>query len=251
MNARGGVLMCLGLAAAAGVCMAQGKEGPKVVLPVPLGVAPGKPVRLTLRGLRLDTASEVRCQAPKAKARLLGKGKAGGVDKPENLPRMGDTQVEMELTLPEDYPGRTVTVSVVTPAGESPAHPVLVERDAVLAEKEPNNGFREAQAIRLPAQLHGTVGAPQDVDLFRLDGKAGQRLVCEVWAARLGSPLDPLLTLYDAAGNTLSSSDDSGGSADSRLDVTLSADGVHYVGVADANDQGGSLYAYRLSVRHR
>src|SRR5262249_44853995 len=142
---------------------AQVKEGPKVLVPLPLGAAPGMPTLLTLRGLRLDTATEVRCQAPKARAKLLGKGKAG-VPKPEDAPRLGDTQVEIELTLPPDYPGRTVTVSVVTPAGESPAHPLLVERGPVVAEKEPNNGFREAQPITVPLELQGAIGRPQDVD---------------------------------------------------------------------------------------
>jgi hypothetical protein len=245
----GGYVALLCLCAGVVPCLAQGKEGPRVLIPQPLGAAPGVPTRLTLRGLRLDTATEVRCQAPKATARLLGKGKAGGVPKPEDLPRLGDTQVELELTLPPDYPGRTVTVSVVTPAGESPPHPLLVERSPVAAEKEPNDGFRTAGPVVLPLELHGAIDRPQDVDVFRFEGKAGQRLVAEVHAARLGSPLDPVLTLYDAAGQTLASCDDAAGSADARLEVVLPRDGVYYLAVTDANDQGGSMYLYRLSVR--
>ncbi len=218
-----------------------------MLVPLPLGVAAGATTRLTLRGLRLDTATEVRCQAPKARAKLLSKGKAG-VPKAEDVPRLGDTQVEMELTLPSDHPGRTVTVTVVTPAGESPAHPLLVERDPVLAEKEPNNGFREAQPIAVPGELQGSIGQPQDVDVFRIEGKAGQRLVLEVLAARFGSPLDALLTLYDAGGQVVAGSDDVDGSTDARIEITLPRDGVYYLGVADANDQGGPQYLYRLSA---
>jgi hypothetical protein len=241
-------ILCLLLGGAA--ASAQGKEGPKVLVPMPLGVAAGATTRLTLRGLRLDTATEVRCQAPKARAKLLGKGKVG-VPKAEDAPRLGDTQVEMELTLPPDHPGRTVTVTVVTPAGESPAHPLLVERAPVLAEKEPNNGFREAQPIAVPVELQGSIGQPQDVDVFRIEGKAGQRLVLEVLAARFGSPLDPLLTLYDSGGQVVAGSDDVDGSTDARIEITLPRDGAYYLGVADANDQGGPQYLYRLSVRVR
>jgi hypothetical protein len=229
---------------------AQMKEGPRVLVPMPLGIPVGTPTRLTLRGLRLDTATEVRCQAPKATAKLLGKGKAS-VPKAEDTPRLGDTQVEMELTLPPDYPGHSVTVSVVTAAGESPAQPLLVEREPILTEKEPNNGFREAQALTLPVELQGAIGQPQDVDVFRFEGKAGQRLVLEVFAARFGSPLDPLLTLYDAAGQILARNDDVDGSADARIEITLPGDGVYFLEVADANDQGGPQYLYRLSVRAR
>jgi hypothetical protein len=241
-------ILCLLLGSAA--ACAQGKEGPKVLVPMPLGVAPGATTRLTLRGLRLDTATEVRCQAPKARAKLLSKGKAG-VPKAEDVPRLGDAQVEMELTLPPDYPSRTVTVSVVTPAGESPAHPLLVERDPILVEKEPNNGFRAAQPVAFPLELQGIVGQPQDVDVFRFEGKGGQRLVLEVFAARFGSPLDPLLTLYDSGGQVVAGSDDVDGSTDARIDVTLPRDGVYYLSVADANDQGGPQYLYRLSARAR
>jgi hypothetical protein len=231
------------------------KEGPKVLVPLPLGVPVGTPTRLTLRGLRLETATEVRCQAPKATAKLLSKGKAG-LPKPEDAPRLGDTQVEMELTLPPDYPGRTVTVSVVTPAGESPAQPLLVERGPVVAEKEPNNGFREAQPVTLPLELQGAIGQPQDVDVFRFEGKAGQKLIVEVFAARFGSPLDSILTLYDAAGRIVARSDDVDGSTDSRrtdsrLEITVPSDGAYLLEVADANDLGGPQYLYRLAVHPR
>jgi hypothetical protein len=63
------VILCILIGGAA--AYAQGKEGPKVLVPMPLGVAPGATTRLTLRGLRLDIATEVRCQAPKARAKLL------------------------------------------------------------------------------------------------------------------------------------------------------------------------------------
>jgi hypothetical protein len=225
----------------------QGKEPPRVVVASPLGVGVGSTTRLTLRGLRLDDATEVRCHAPKARARLLGKGKAP-VGNPLEVPLLGDTRIEMEVTLPEDHPGHTVTVSVVTAAGESPPQALLVERGPVVAEREPNDGFTEAQPVTLPLELRGSIGRPQDVDLFGLQGRARQRLVCEIFAARVGSPLDALLTLYDQRGSVVASNDDAGGSSDPRLEVVLPHDGVYFLGVTDANDQGGPLYLYRLSV---
>ena len=56
--------------------------------------------------------------------------------------------------------------------------------------------------------------------------RAGQRLVCEVLAARHGSALDSLLTLYDADGRQVATNDDTAGSTDSRLEVTLPRDGA-------------------------
>jgi hypothetical protein len=100
----------------------------------------------------------------------------------------------------------------------------------------------------VPQEVQGAIGQPQDVDVFRVEGTAGQRLTIEVLAARLGSPLDPLLTLYDAEGHILATSDDHGGSADSRLDVTLPGSGACLIGVVDANGQGSPLHFYRLRV---
>jgi hypothetical protein len=224
------------------------KDPPRVIVVTALGIAPGVKTHLTLRGLRLDSATEVRCQEPKATAKLLKKSKVG-VPNQQDVNRVGDTQVEAEVTLPADYPNRTVTLSVLTPAGESPAHALLIDRVPVVAEKEPNNGFRQAQPLALPQEVNGSIEQDKDVDLFRFEGQEGQQVTIEVFAARYGSALDPLLTLYDGEGRIFASCDDLADSSDSRLDVTLPKTGAYYVGVVDANDQNSPAHVYRLSVR--
>jgi hypothetical protein len=222
--------------------------GPKIVVAIPLGIKPGATTRLKLRGLKLDTATEVRCQEPKGSAKLLKKGSAR-VSDPKEANRVGNTEAEIEVTLPPDCPARTVTVTVLTPAGESPPHALLVDRVPVVAEKEPNNGFREAQPITPGQDVQGAISQNQDVDVYRFEGKAGQQIVAEVLAARYGSALDSFLTLYDGQGRTLASNDDSDGSPDSRVELRLPRDGSYYLSVIDANDQGGPAHVYRLALR--
>jgi hypothetical protein len=227
------------------------KDQPRVTLVLPLGAAPGKTTRLTVRGLKLDTATEVRLPGSKATAKIVGKGKAPVPDK-EDLTRVGDTQVEVELTLPPDTPTGTVSLVAVTPAGETPSHTLLVEGSIpVIAEKEPNNGFLQAQPLPLPGAVDGAVGQPQDVDVYRFEGRAGQAVVCEVFAARHGSALDPVLTLYDASGRQLAVCDDLPDSTDARIEATLPRDGAYFLSVIDAHDTGGPLHVYRLTVRPR
>ncbi len=223
-------------------------EPPTITTIAPLGIAPGIKTRLTVRGLRLDTATAVRCQEPKATVKLLKKSKVGAPN-PQSLQLIGDTQVEAEVILPPDYPKRTVTVTVVTPSGESPARALLIERAPIVEEKEPNNGFRQAQRIALPSEVGGRIEASKDVDLYRFEGKAGQKITVEINAARLGSTLDALVTLYDGEGRILASHDDAATHSDPILDAKLPTDGVYYVGVIDANDEGGPTYLYRLSLR--
>ena len=230
---------------------AEKKDAPAVIVALPLGVPAGKPAKVTLRGLRLDTATEVRFKAAKAHVRILKKGKAAVPDKQE-AKQVGDTQIEIEVTLPADVPEGMVEFTVVTPAGESAAHKLIVEKTIpVLAEKEPNNGFKQAQAIALPQAVDGVIAQNQDVDVFRFQGKAGQRVLIEVLAARYGSPLDSFLSLHDAAGRLLATCDDIEGSTDSRIELTLPRDGAYFASIIDAHDTGGPAHGYRLVVRER
>jgi hypothetical protein len=226
------------------------KDTPKILLALPLGVPVGKPTRVTLRGLKLDAVTEMRWADPKVSTpiKVLSKGKAAVPDKME-ASRVGDTQVEVEVTL---TPEMTSAPSLVvrTPAGDSNAHPLLFETECeVLAKKEPNGGFRQAQPLDLPRVVEGVIGQGQDVDVFRVEGKAGQKLTAEVLASRFGSALDSTLTVYDAAGRQLAWSDDVEGGSDARLELTLPRDGTYFVSLADANDSGSPLHLYRLLVR--
>src|SRR5437763_13914399 len=79
------------------------KIEPRVIFSIPLGAAPGKTTKLTLRGSDLDNAKEVKVLDGKGSAKILNKGKAGAPDK--NPDKVGDTQVEIELKLNDKLPG--------------------------------------------------------------------------------------------------------------------------------------------------
>jgi hypothetical protein len=227
---------------------ADKKDTPKVVVAVPFGIPAGVKTTVTIRGLKLDTATEVRFAEPKVEAKISKKVKA---PPPNNADpnKLGDSFLEVEVTLPPDLAQPHLEFIIVTPAGESPAHRLLIDSEPFpSAEKEPNNGFKQAQRVSLPLVIAGSIPQSQDVDVFRIDGQQGQKIVAEVFAARHGAPLDAILTLYDAAGQILASNDDIDGSTDSRLEVTLPAAGVYYLNLADAHDQGGPAFVYRLKL---
>ncbi len=123
-------------------------------------------------------------------------------------------------------------------------------------EKEPNDTAAHAQRVKLPIIVNGRVDRPDDTDVFRFEGRAGDRIVAEVYARRLESPLDSTLKLTDAAGRQLAFNDDeedqSAGlethHADSRIMLTLPANGAYYLYLADAQHRGGPEYAYRLRI---
>ena len=110
--------------------------------------------------------------------------------------------------------------------------------------------------ITLPVIINGRIDAPGDVDTFRFSGHAGDRIVAEIYARRLGSPLDAILKLTDSQGNVLKTNDDtmdrSAGlvthQADPYMDLRLRSKDVYTLTVRDTQNKGGALYAYRLRV---
>jgi len=123
-------------------------------------------------------------------------------------------------------------------------------------ESEPNNTVKTAQDVTLPIIVNGTIGTPDDRDLFRFKGRAGEEIVAEVNARRLDSPLDSLLKITDAGGTCLAICDDfddfgSGVNthpADSVVHVKLPKDGAYYIHLSDCQHKGGVAYAYRLRI---
>ena len=118
-----------------------------------------------------------------------------------------------------------------------------------VAEKEPNDGFKQAMPVTAPVIVEAVFKQPQDVDVFRLDGKGGERYRIEVQAGRFGSPADVMLTLYDANGQTVATGEAPAGSKDQILRVTLPKDGTYFISAIEGFDQGGPMFVYRLAVR--
>ena len=115
-----------------------------------------------------------------------------------------------------------------------------------LVDERPNDGF-ETATLRLGKVMQGTIGRVADVDVYRFSEKAGQSMRAVVSAARKGSPLDGVLTLFDERRHQLATNDDADGK-DPRLAFRVPADGVCYLVVSDANNNELAMHAYQLSV---
>jgi len=123
-------------------------------------------------------------------------------------------------------------------------------------EREPNGSAQAAQAVTFPGIVNGRIDRPDDWDMFRFEGRAGQEMIAEVRARRLESPLDSVLELCDAVGRRLAFNDDHEDKfdhlrthhADSLIRFTLPADGTYYMRLGDAQCHGGTEYAYRLRL---
>jgi hypothetical protein len=227
------------------------KEPPLIKVVTPLGIVPGTAASVTVRGFRLSDVTELRFldlkTAPVINIKTKGAAKAPDKVPPE---KVGDSQVELELTLPADVAPGLIRFVAVTPQGQSEPHQLVVlDPTKAIAEKEPNDGFSTAQDVTLGQTVTGALAPGQNVDVYRITGKAGQKITIDVQAARLGSVLDPFLMLHNAQGQLLAEIDDGPDSADPILEFTLPVDGTYFVSLLDANDKESPLHVYLLTVR--
>ena len=116
-------------------------------------------------------------------------------------------------------------------------------------EVEPNEDQKTATAatIDLPLAFNGIIDKAGDYDTFKFKAKKGQNLDIGVYARRLRSPLDSVLTVTDAKGKQIANNDDSAG-PDSYARVAIPEDGDYFVRIRDHLRGGGPEYTYRIEI---
>jgi hypothetical protein len=112
-------------------------------------------------------------------------------------------------------------------------------------EAEPNDAHDKATRAELPLAFNGVIDRPGDTDWFRFKGKKGQTFDIHCYARRLGSPLDPIMTLAVAGGGAVAINDDAIG-PDSYFRFTFPDDREYVLGITDHLGKGGSTYFYRV-----
>jgi hypothetical protein len=193
-----------------------------------LGVRSGEVAELTLRGSDLEGASELWFDHPGLRASHV-------------------KDLTFRVTCAPEVPLGQHDVRVVNRWGVSnPLTFVVGDRPEVVeseAEAHPDG----ARAISINSVVHGAISAATEIDRYAFDGVAGQRLLLEVQAERLESPLDATLRLLDPEGRELAENRDAIG-LDPFLDWTLPRAGRYVVVVHDAVYAGSPDHGYRLVV---
>ncbi len=125
--------------------------------------------------------------------------------------------------------------------------PNVLEQDS--AQNNGMNQLKEASAHAVPVALNGVIDQPGDMDYFKVHLKKGQAVAIRCYANTMGSPLDSVVNLFNAANNQhIQGNDDQGGSSDSLLNFTAPNDGDYYVRVRDHRNRGGTAFVYRVEV---
>jgi hypothetical protein len=101
-------------------------------------------------------------------------------------------------------PGSRVEVPVQLSAGTPlNSKSLVVGEFPEVVEVGSNDDAAGANVVPTPSTLNGRIEKPGDVDVYRFVAKKGARLILDVNARRLGSPLDSLIEILDVGGQPL------------------------------------------------
>ncbi len=200
----------------------------------PRGLRRGQATVLTLSGTGLgQNGPEVRATLP---------GTLGPIKV------LGPNQIQVEAKIPGDAPVGFYSIQVRTADGLTSRLPVALGDLPERNEAEPNNLPSQAKAIALPVTISGS-SPGSDRDFVRFQASRGQRITIEVEARRLGSGLEPVVTVLDLAGKPLTSdADEIASQGDPRLVFVAPADGEYLAAIQDVRYAGQGNAFYRLKI---
>ena len=193
---------------------------PSVRSTKPLGLVPGKVADLEILGDNLDGASSVLFDDLDATVESIVPAK---------------DRIKLKVRIGERSAPGLREFRVVTTKGLSNAGRVIVTRPLPLvASVGSNHGFRSAQKVEVPCTVEGVLTNGDEVHVYSVEMTEGHTLVAEAFAARGGSGLDALVTIFSPEGREIAADDDLFG-RDAACWFTAPASGCYFVQIQDAD----------------
>ena len=217
------------------VCDAQ---APSVSRSIPGGARIGESIDVTILGGNLAGAKGLWTSFP-ANVELLSEPEGNGTKA---------DQTRFRLKVLPDTPVGMGTIRAITDKGLSNPRLFMID-DFSTARLDGGSTTRDtAPLLELPSAVEGST-PKEGSHFFRISAVAGERFSVEVFARRLGSPLDPLIRLMDHQARELAFSDDSPGlNGDCRFQHRFADAGDYFLEIRDTLYGGGDAHRYRMRV---
>ncbi|MFK7767175.1 MAG: PPC domain-containing protein, partial [Mariniblastus sp.] len=200
----------------------------------PRGVKCGGEYKLRFTGARLKDAEEILFYD-------------SGVSVLE-IKAVNANALDVRVKVDEDCRIGEHVAQVRTKNGISDYRSFFIGRLSEVAEAEPNSALDQSQKIEMNVTVTGIV-TNEDIDYFRIEGKKGDRVSCEIEALRMGFLFDPAIALLDKNRFELAVSDDTPlTKQDGYFSVLLPEDGEYFITVRESSFRGNGQSHYRLHV---
>ncbi len=214
---------------------------PVLKSPVPMGMQRGTTLDLTLTGTNLNEPTGVWTSFP-ATVTIPTDNKNG----------TEATKLRVRVQVPADAPIGFQALRLSTRRGMSNLRMFCID-DLPQVLRSPTAGRSRAtpQELTVPCVVVGKIDA-EATDWYKIKVQANQRLSFDVLGRRLGSAVDPQLTLWDAkTGHDLPgghSNDAPGLQTDPCLTYTFKEAGDVLIELRDVAYRGGEDFHYRLRI---
>lgn len=238
---------------------AEGQNIPPSVSRIwPVGLERGSSATFRIEGRNLEDVTEVVFDASGISGKVTGvtdvpeqiTGPRAGQDLEAQVLRARKQTAELEITVAKDTSPGIHRFRVKTPLGTTNMVSFAVGTLPEVKQREKTNLDSAAAltAVELPATLIGTIAAPGNIDSYQFEGTAGEDVVFQVQASRLGSKLNSMLTLSDNSGKVLVTAGKHENDPDAALIYKLSEDAKYTLSITDRDHEGGMDYFYRLDA---
>lgn len=179
------------------------------------------------------------------------------VDRPGIVVTSGADKGKLKLAIDADAVPGVAWLRLFDADTSAPPRPLVIGMQPEIAEQEPNDAPRKAQAIALPsAVVNGQLSAGGDVDVYSVELRQGQAFVAALAAnSTLASPMDAAMQVVGPRGNVVAFNHDQQG-LDPRIEFVAPTDGRWLLRVFAFPSQpnstigfaGGDAYVYRLAL---
>jgi hypothetical protein len=207
----------------------------------PISVQRGTTVELTLGGANLADPLAIWTDVPGAKATIPTDANNG----------KDNAKVRVRLEVPREAPIGFHALRLTTARGTSNVRLFCIDELPTVAQVETNRNKATPQIVPVSCVVLGRVNA-ETSDWYEITVPAKQRLSFEILGRRLGSALDPQITLHDPrTGKPLPaghSNDAPGCQTDPRLTYVFKEAGDYLIEVRDVLYRGGPDFQYCLRI---
>jgi hypothetical protein len=213
-------------------------QAPVLTAVAPLGLQRGTSQEVLLTGNNLAGPTGVYASFP-AKITIPRRGRAG----------QDNTRLAVWIAVPPDAPLGYHTLRLATTRGISNLRMFCIDDLPQVAEVATNRDRATPQELPVPCVVNGKVDAEKST-WFHISVNAGDRLSFDVLGRRLGSPIDPQISIYEAKSKreVAHDNDAPGCQTDPRLSHVFKQGGAYLIEVKDVLNRGGPDYFFRLRI---
>jgi len=216
----------------------------------------------------VDVLVGAECIPPQTRFRMFGKGvrlsqnaantvrlthrvEAKHEPSPRRKPTIEPITIPREwkssLRIEKDAVPGVVSWRLSCAQGGTELRPFVLGSWPEFIETESNSTPQTAETVTLPVTVNGRIYGERDNDYFRFSAKRGEVVVCEMWAARLKSRLDPIVELFDADGRPVRTEMAYVG-RDPVLAFRAKTGGDYLLRVANVSHHGDAAHVYRVNI---